>query len=109
MYCQTSERTGHQYLNDAALEAEQCYCRCDGDYCRGPVEVAAEAFRPKHVIPEEARQIEDHPNYGGGDGGKRCSELEFVVGRLNQRATRNEGKKVNQVTRAAATAPARNS
>ena len=112
MHGQTDERAGRQHLDDAPLEAEQGNRRGEGDQCRGPVEVATETLWPQHVIAEEARQIEDHADHGCGNGGEWRGELEFVVGRFHQRATRkNEQERrqeVNQVTRAAATAPARN-
>ena len=96
MHRQADERTGHQYLDYAPLEAEQGNRRCNGDKGLGPVQIAAEAPRPKHVIAEETRQIEDHTDNCCRNGGKRCSELEFIVGRFHQRAAREDEQERGQ-------------
>jgi drug/metabolite transporter (DMT)-like permease len=89
--------------------------RGQGDQRGDPVETGrwpAKTLRPQHVVAEEQRQVEDHADHGGGDGGERGGEFEIVVGRLDQRPAgqdedegRQEGEPGHQH---AATAPARN-
>ncbi|MNG35394.1 hypothetical protein D3C84_1221160 [compost metagenome] len=48
------------------------------------------------MIAKETRQIENHPNDGCRNGGERCGEFEFVMGRLHERATRENEQKRGQ-------------
>lgn len=78
MDSQASDRACSQYLDDPSLEAEQCNRCRQGNQCRGPIEVVGEALWPKHVVPKEQSQVEnhaDHADHGGSDGRQGRGEL----------------------------------
>jgi hypothetical protein len=54
------------------------------------------------VVGEEQRQVEDHPDHGGGDGGQRRGELQSPCVASTSgppaRMNRNDGRKVKKVT-----------
>lgn len=101
-----------QHVYHPALVAEQRHSRGERYHRRGPVERAIEPVRPQHVVAEEQRKVEDYPTTAAVipvSGAVNFSSL-WVDSTSGPpaRMNRNEGRKVNQVTRPAATAPARN-
>ena len=71
-------------MNDVRLEAEERNCGSQRNKGGNPVEGAGEALWPQHVVAEEHGQVQDDADHGSRDGGQRGSELEVVMGRLDE-------------------------
>jgi hypothetical protein len=70
-------------MNHVALEAKERDGRAQRDQGPHPIKSAGKALGPQDVVAKKQRQVEDDPDYGGGDGRQGRCELELAVNNVS--------------------------